>query len=784
MQSHLLRTWLLALLVVAVWFGSVELDRPWRVVPASAPADSFSAARAETTLRRLLGSQQPHPLSSEQNAALRARILAEFASLGIPATTYRAFTCNTWLGFGFVPCATVTDILAEVLPGPGKAVVMMAHYDSVPAGPGASDDAAGVAAVLEAARALRAGRPGGPKGAPAAARHPVLALLTDGEEAGLLGARAFLQSPELRGRAGAVVNLEARGTNGPSLLFQTSPGDARLIDLYAAQVPLRDTSSLYSEVYRHLPNDTDLTLFIRAGIASFNFAFVGNERYYHSPLDRRAELSAASLQMQGDNLLGVVRGLEQTSYTDLSGGNAIYLSIFDRLLPRLPEGWALPLAIVAFVALAVASALARSAFAGSAFDALWMPPALLAAALAVGLLLAWMAQQLSGMPDPTYAYPTATRLALAAGLWAVTLAVSRAVGVRTAAAGAWLWLSGLGILVAALLPGLSPYFLFPSLVAAVLLLVTARAPGGWSGRWGQLALLLAGLSALIVWIGLAAGIESLLGLRLEALFISTAAFGVLTLVPLLAAHPSSRSGARASIGTSAAVALAAGIVAGLLPAYNARSPQRIDLIYYQSPTAAHWIVDSSWRLQRAEPIARALITAGHLRRRRLALPGLGIDDAYVGPAVASRLPLPSASVTIATAAPAALPAAASPEPTAPQPLRTVTLQLHGSPDTDAMILDIPAAAHLRAIDIGQQHLVVPQAWHRATRLACESRDCRDATVTLTVAGSLSELPLVEERYGLPTFGADLAASRPPTAMPSQSGDEVMLANVLHVPGGP
>ena len=53
---------------------------------------------------------------------------------------------------------------------PGKSVLMMAHYDSVPAGPGASDDLSGVATLLEVARVLKAGPP---------LRHGVLFLLDE-----------------------------------------------------------------------------------------------------------------------------------------------------------------------------------------------------------------------------------------------------------------------------------------------------------------------------------------------------------------------------------------------------------------------------------------------------------------------------------------------------------------------------------------------------------------------------------------------------------------------------
>ncbi|MEI9932928.1 MAG: M20/M25/M40 family metallo-hydrolase [Rhizomicrobium sp.] len=184
----------------------------------------------------MLGPEIPHPVSSDEDANVRARILKEFAALGVKTTTYKAFTCNAWRGFRFVPCATVIDIIDEVVPGEGKAIVLLAHYDSVPAGPGASDDGAGFASILETARALRAR--GGKS------LHPVIAVITEGEEAGLLGAQAFLENPALKARVGAVVNADNRGTRGRSLLFQTSPGDSRLIDLYAKNLPFYGTSSL------------------------------------------------------------------------------------------------------------------------------------------------------------------------------------------------------------------------------------------------------------------------------------------------------------------------------------------------------------------------------------------------------------------------------------------------------------------------------------------------------------------------------------------------------------
>ena len=103
----------------------------------------------------------------------------------------------------------------------------MAHYDSVPAGPGASDDMAGVAAVLEVARALKTGPP---------PRNSITFLLEDGEEVGSLGAKLFRDSPLAAG-VRAVVNLEARGTSGPSLMFEAIGDDADAVSRFAALAP-------------------------------------------------------------------------------------------------------------------------------------------------------------------------------------------------------------------------------------------------------------------------------------------------------------------------------------------------------------------------------------------------------------------------------------------------------------------------------------------------------------------------------------------------------------------
>lgn len=756
------RAWILGLVALGVWFVCLWANEPHKPAAVSPTGKAFSAANAGRVLARVLGPEKPHPVSSAENAAVRERILKEFAALGVAARTYQAFTCNPWRGLSFVACATVTDIVADVVPGRGKAIVMLAHYDSVPAGPGASDDQSGVATILETIRALKA--------AGGASRHPLMAVITDGEEAGLLGANAFLQNPALKARVGAVVNVEARGTRGPSLLFQTSSGDGRLVDLYAAHAPVMATSSLYAEIYKFLPNDTDLTLFIRDGFPSFNFAFADNVRYYHSPRDRRAMLSRATLKMHGDNLLGVVRGLEHTEFAALKGGNDVYLSVLGVWLPRIPARWALPLSILAFIVLAFAAWRTRGE------KKTWrrllvagvLPLALLLGCAALGFLLAFIAQTVSGSPDPSYAYPLAMRIALGLGVWGMTLLVSRMTDMHGAAASGWLWLAGLAIVTAALLPGLSPYFLFPALVAAVLLVAAAFAPGGWTGTAGLAALALSALAALLVWFPLVASGETLMGLGLHPLFTIPAAFGLMAVVPLIALRPMSRRAWSVGAMASLAVALIGAIVAGLLPAYSKASPQRVNLIYLEKAGAqARWIAETSWKAKVTERIPASLQKAGNFRLDPDAYAGLQTGDAYAAAAGAPRYPLPSATI-------------ASDQQSSG--LRKLTLSLRGSADTDTMLLRIPKDTGLIALDVRGQHLSPPQGWSGDTTLICSSRDCRDLTLSLTLRGrGPLKLAFAERRFGLPAFGASLAAARPNTAMPSQSGDGVILANVLQLP---
>jgi hypothetical protein len=213
----------------------------------------------------------------------------------------------------------------------------VSHYDSVIAGPGANDDGTAVAALLETIRALRAGPP---------IQNDVVFLFTDGEEAGLLGAKAFVDEHPLAREIGLVLNFEARGNSGPVLMFETSPDNGWLIQEFARAAPAPFASSLFYDVYRTLPNNTDFTLFKEAGFAGLNFAYIDGDTYYHSPLDNIANVGERSLQHHGVYALALTRHFGNLSLENTKGSDAVYFNILGSALVRYPGGWIMPLLIL------------------------------------------------------------------------------------------------------------------------------------------------------------------------------------------------------------------------------------------------------------------------------------------------------------------------------------------------------------------------------------------------------------------------------------------------------
>jgi hypothetical protein len=333
MSSRLTGIYSLVLLVAAAALVLFRLQGP---APVDVPG-RFSALRGIATVRTLLGDEAPHPVGSPANQRVRDRIVAALRDRGYMPALQRQPICNPR-----GECATVENIIA-VLPGSAStgAVMVACHYDSVPAGPGAGDDMSGVAVALELARLAKTME----------RRNDIIFLIDDGEEAGLLGAEAFVRHHPLGKNVVAVINVEARGTSGPSHMFETSSNHGWLIDIMRRQLSRPSSTSIFYSIYQRLPNDTDLTVFKRASIEGVNFAFIGDPLRYHTPRDSAANLSSRTLQHHGDNAFEMLQGLVRHDLTVRGGGERTYFDILEAFLITWPTAWNLALFALATMAL-------------------------------------------------------------------------------------------------------------------------------------------------------------------------------------------------------------------------------------------------------------------------------------------------------------------------------------------------------------------------------------------------------------------------------------------------
>jgi hypothetical protein len=308
-----------AVLLVGGWFSSEQ-----RVVPApvsaAAPATAFSSARATVQLADL--ARAPRPVGSPEHDLARERITGWLEELGLEVEVQTTLSLRRGAdlpGARGVRAATVRNLVARI-PGtaPTGAVLLTAHYDAVPLSHGAGDDGTGVVAILETARALLAGAP---------LANDVIVLITDAEEIGLLGARAFVEGHRWMDDVRVVLSAEMRGGGGPVHMFETGAENGWIVGALQASDPHPLASSLSVEVYRRLPTDTDFTPFREAGIQGMNFAAIGDAWIYHQPTDRPANIDEGSVQHMGARLLAVTRELGDRDLSEVHAPDLVYVTV-------------------------------------------------------------------------------------------------------------------------------------------------------------------------------------------------------------------------------------------------------------------------------------------------------------------------------------------------------------------------------------------------------------------------------------------------------------------------
>lgn len=337
---------LIAALIVAVALAWT-VEQPPKPRPASAAAASFSADRAMADIQRFAA--EPHPIGSEANHAARDFLLGRMAALGLSPQVHKgvAFEQPKW-----APSVVVggeVENLVGVLPGRDRnapALALMAHYDSVPGSSGAADDGAGAASALEIVRALQA------QGTPA---RDVIVILTDGEEAGLLGARAFFDRDPMAKRIGFLINMEARGDAGRVQMFQTGAHNGGTVRLLQRTAERPQATSLSEFIYDHMPNDTDFTVSKQAGVPGLNFAFAGRQFDYHAASSVPSTLDRGTLQDMGQQVLAAARAVAFDSALPAAAPDLVYSQLFGDVMAAYSPmiGWLLLLVAAGLIALSM-----------------------------------------------------------------------------------------------------------------------------------------------------------------------------------------------------------------------------------------------------------------------------------------------------------------------------------------------------------------------------------------------------------------------------------------------
>ena len=324
----------------------------------------FSAHRAKSLID--VFADEPHSvLDVEAHAEARDEVMGMFRDLGYEPVLHVdpiKDPAQPDLPASAPDPFLVENIVVRVPGASDRTLMLTAHYDSATgqekdasgkwmhspgSSSGAADDGYGVASILETLRAIKAdGRP---------LEHSLLIVITDAEEIGLHGAhnemlhhRADYEDVEL------IYNLEARGTSGPAMMFETSENNAAVTEFFLDNVPGAFTTSFMTAVYRNMPNTTDLTVYLDEGFTGLNTAAVGDVQNYHAATDNPDHVNLRTLQHYGEQTLGLTRAWAfskqvpaLTATSDLH-----FFPVMAGVTLRFPEAVSIGLGLAALVAVA------------------------------------------------------------------------------------------------------------------------------------------------------------------------------------------------------------------------------------------------------------------------------------------------------------------------------------------------------------------------------------------------------------------------------------------------
>jgi hypothetical protein len=454
--------------LVVAGLATVASLRGWRfssereLTPAQAEADAACRRHLEVI------AAAPRSLGSAHHERV-SQYLADEARMVGAEVDARAWPSARASEGGPIIAAVVRNVVATVAGRQHeRAVLVMGHYDTVSRSPGAGDDGVSVAAMLVALRSLRTGP---------VPKNDVIFLFSDGEEAGRLGAAAFLANDPRASRVRLVLNFEGRGSEGPPLLFETGTGGAWTVPLFARAVTTPLGTSLSAEVYKRLRNDTDFTPFREVGIPGLNIASIDGFARYHSATDDIQHLGAGMVHDRTDLVSRLTHAAAEAELERSDDGGVVFFSAAGVVLVTHGLRWSFWIALASLGSVVVA--LRHCARQGTLRPAraLACAPAIFVLSVVaggVGLVLGRLVRPMAdGRPLPQNGGYVPGPFFLGLGLVVAALVVvarafaSRRVTPREVAAGGALLSATLALVVGRLAPGASYLFAVPAAAAAL-----------------------------------------------------------------------------------------------------------------------------------------------------------------------------------------------------------------------------------------------------------------------------------------------------------------------------
>ncbi len=453
---------------------------------SGAEPTAFSADRAQGHIE--IVAQTPHPMGSAQIEEVRDYIASQLRELGLEPEFQELSAPDYYVGSrSQVP---VVNLIARI---DGTAttgsVALVAHFDTDPSTPGANDNASGVAVVLETARSLVAAGP---------PRNDVILVFTDGEEpAPRFGSTAFVAEHQWADDIRFVINLEAIGTSGPSLLTEMNGPSRWVLDRYVGSVPYPVAFSFLTETMELIGgSNTDFAPFRDAGVHGVEFVYVHGSSIYHTSVDTPDRVSRRSLQSHGANTLGLSRELAQTDLSSDQGDDeVVFFTVGRHHVVRYPASWAIPLVVLAAVVL-VGAAQRRGSWLAVARCALTALATAMSVAIAVAVLWALLAgwRDTMGIAEG-YVYLFVFGVLAAAVV--IQLASRQVIGTRVAPEGVLLVWWILALITAVGAPGMSYLFVWPAAAGALTMLMGYGSDGRW-WRFGLASVALGATAVLLV----------------------------------------------------------------------------------------------------------------------------------------------------------------------------------------------------------------------------------------------------------------------------------------------